>query len=426
MRDLRIIDPEIADAIHHETKRQALTIDLIASTNFISQAVLDVQASVFARTTMEGYPGARYHGGHQYVDVVEQLAIKRAKKLFGAEHANVQPHSGVSANLGVFVGMLQAGDGILGMKLDHGGHLSHGYPASLSGKYYRASFYGVSPDSELIDYDEMLNIASKEKPRLIIVGGSAYPRIIDFAQVRRIADKVGAYVLADVAHYAGLIAGGEYPSPFPYADFVTFTTQKTLRGVRGGVILCKKKFAKRIDAGVFPGCQGSIHVHLVAGKAVTFRLAMTEEFRKYIRSVVWNAKILASELTERGYRPVSGGTDTHCILLDLRARNLTGKVAEISLDRAGIIVNKNKIPFDPLPANITSGIRLGTAAVTSRGFGEKEMVEIANIIDNVLSSPDDEGTLRKARNQVRELCIRFPLYMDRWGMELAELDDDEN
>lgn len=420
MGDLRIIDPEIADAIENEKRRQALTIDLIASGNFISEELLDVQASVFGRTTMEGYPGARYHGGHEFVDVVERLAIERAKDLFGAEHANVQPHSGVSANLGVFVGTLQPGDRILGMRLDHGGHLSHGYQASLSGKYYQASFYGVSENSELIDYDYMEHVARAERPKLIIVGGSAYPRTIDFARVREIANGVGARVLADIAHYAGLVAGGEYPSPVPHADFVTFTTQKTLRGVRGGVILCKKEFAKQVDAGVFPGSQGSMHVHLVAGKAVTFRLAMTSEFRLYARQVVENAVALSQELATRGYRPVTGGTDTHCILLDLRSRSMTGSEAEECLASAGIIVNKNKIPFDSLPAIETSGIRIGTAAVTSRGFGVDQMKRIAELMDEALSGRDSPSSLAQVRSEVVALCREYPLYLDRYGMELAE------
>jgi glycine hydroxymethyltransferase len=416
MRELEISDPEIAAALQNELARQALTIELVAATNFASRAVLEVQGSVFAHKTLEGYPGKRYHGGHKYVDVIENLAIERAKKIFRAEHANVQPHSGVSANMAVYFAVLQPGDGILGMDLATGGHLSHGNRASFSGRFYRASFYGVDPDSELIDYDEVSAIASRERPRMIVCGGSAYPRVIDFARFREIADDVGAYFLADVAHFAGLIAGGAYPSPVPYADFVTFTTYKTFRGSRGGTILCKKEFADKIDAAVFPGVQGSMHMHLMAGKAVTFHLAMNQEFRDYSKQVVANAKVLAKALQERGYRIVSGGTDSHIVLVDLRSKKMTGKRAQEVLEDAGIVTNMNRIPFDPLGANVTSGIRLGSSAVTTRGFREVEMEETADIMDAVLSHPTDERTLQESRHRVRELCLRFPLYMDRWEM----------
>jgi len=419
MSKLEIADPEVAAAVRNELARQAFTIELVAATNFASQAVLEVQGSVFAHKTLEGYPGKRYHGGYKYVDVIENLAIERAKKLFGAEHANVQPHSGVSANMAVYFAALQPGDRILAMDLAAGGHLSHGHSASFSGRFYRASFYGVDPGSELIDYDEVLAIASREKPRMIICGASAYPRAINFAKFREIADEVGAYLLADVSHYAGLIAGGAYPSPVPYADFVTFTTYKTLRGARGGIILCKKEFADKIDAAVFPGVQGSMHVHLIAGKAVTFRLAMTQEFRDYAHQVVANARTLAKALQERGYRIVSGGTDSHIVLVDLRPKKMTGKRAQEILEDVGIVTNMNRIPFDPLGPNVTSGIRLGSSAVTTRGFQEVEMEEIADLIDAVLSHPSDERTLQEARHRVRELCIKFPLYMDRWEMGLS-------
>lgn len=413
MNELEIVDPEIAAALKNDLARQALTIELNAATNFASRAVLEVQGSVFAHKTLEGYPGKRYHGGHKYVDVIENLAVERAKKLFGAEHANVQPHSGVSANMAVYFAALQPGDRILGMDLATGGHLSHGHSASFSGRFYQASFYGVDPDSELIDYDEVMAIASKERPKMVICGASAYSKVIDFAKFHEIADEVGAYLLADIAHFAGLVAGGAYPSPVPYADFVTFTTYKTLRGARGGTILCKKEFADRVDAAVFPGVQGSMHVHLMAGKAVTFQLAMTQEFRDYAKQVVANARALAKALQERGYRIVSGGTDSHIVLVDLRPKKMPGAQAQEVLESAGIVTNKNRIPFDPLGPEVTSGIRLGSSAMTTRGFGKAEMEETAGIIDEVLSASDDEKTLQKARRKVRELCLRFPLYMDR-------------
>lgn len=419
MSQLEAVDPEVAAAVRDELARQALTIELVAATNFTSRAVLEVQGSVFAHKTLEGYPGRRYHGGHRNVDIIEKLGIERAKALFGAEYANVQPHSGVSANTAVYFAVLQPGDGILGMDLATGGHLSHGHSASFSGRFYRASFYGVDRGSELIDYDEVLAIASKERPKMIVCGGSAYPRAIDFAKFRQIADEVSAYLLADVAHFAGLIAGGAYASPVPFADFVTFTTYKTFRGSRGGVILCREEFGRKIDAAVFPGVQGSMHVHLMAGKAVTFRLAMTEEFRDYARQVVANARVLADGLRERGYRIVTGGTDSHIVLVDLRAKNITGKQAQEILETVGIVTNMNRIPYDPLGANVTSGIRLGSSAMTTRGFREAEMEETAGLIDTVLSKPRDEKTLEQVRHRVRRLCLRFPLYLDPWEMGAA-------
>jgi len=422
MNELEVADPEVAAALKDELARQALTIELVAATNFASRAVLEVQGSVFAHKTLEGYPGKRYHGGHRNVDVIEKLGVERAKEIFGAEHANVQPHSGVSANTAVYFAVLQPGDGILGMDLATGGHLSHGHRASFSGRFYRASFYGVDPDSEMIDHDEVLATALRERPKMIVCGGSAYPRAIDFARFREIADEAGAYLLADVAHFAGLIAGGAYPSPVPYADFVTFTTYKTFRGSRGGIILCRKEYADKIDAAVFPGVQGSMHVHLMAGKAVTFRLAMTQEFRDYAKQVVSNARALAKALQERGYRIVAGGTDSHIVLVDLRSKNITGKQAQEVLEWVGVVTNMNRIPFDPLGANVTSGIRLGSSAMTTRGFGEAEMEETADIIDAVLSHLGDEKTLQEARHSVRKLCMRFPLFLDRWEMGSASTE----
>ncbi len=417
---LAVVDPEVAHIIAEELKRQTFTIELNAAMNFPSRAILEVQGSVLGNRTMEGYPGKRYHGSHHGVDAVERLAIERAKRLFGADHANIQPHSGVNANWAVLATVLNPGDCILGMDLAHGGHLSHGNKASLSGRYYRAAAYGVSPDSELIDYDQAREIARRERPRLVVAGASAYPRVIDFARFRAIADEVGAYFLADIAHIAGLVAGGQHPSPVPYADFVTFTTYKTLRGGRGGVILCKQQFARQIDAAVFPGVQGSMHVHNMAAKAVTFGLAARPQFKLYAKQVVANARALARRLLEHGYRLVAGGTDNHVVLVDLRPAGLTGKRADELLDSVGITVNKNRIPFDPLGADIASGIRLGSAAMTTRGFGEAEMEETADIIHSVLSRPEDGATLREARRRVKELCLRFPLYLDRWEMGSAE------
>jgi glycine hydroxymethyltransferase len=422
INELEIVDPEIAEAVRKELEREAFTIDLIAALNFPSRAVMEVQGSVFAARSAEGYPGRRFHGGTQYLDVIENLAIERAKKLFGAEHANVQPNSGVCANMAIYFATVQAGDRILSMELAHGGHLSHGHPASFSGRLFQASFYGVDPESEMIDYDEVMAIASRERPKLVICGCSSYPRVIDFAKFREIADEVGAYLWADVAHYAGLIAGGAYPSPVPHCDFVTFTNYKTLRGCRGGTILCKEKFASKIDAAIFPGVQGSPHMHLVAGKAVTFRLAMTQEFRDYARQVVANARALAKGLQEWGFRIVSGGTDSHIVLVDLRSRELTGKQAQEVLESVGIATNKNAIPFDPLGAAVTSGVRLGSPPMTTRGFREADMEETADIVGAVLSNPEDTMALQTARERVRELCLRFPPYLERWEMGASRIE----
>ena len=411
---LELADPEIAEAVRKEAERQASTIDLIAAVNFPSRAVMEVQSSVFAVRSAEGYPGRRFHAGARLLDVIEDLARERAKKLFGAEHANVQPSSGVNANLAVFFAALQPGDRTLGMELAHGGHLSHGHRATLSGKYFQPFLYGVDPKSELIDYDQAMDIAVKERPKMVICGASAYPRAIDFGKMREIADRVGASLLADVAHYAGLVAGGAYPSPVPYADFVTFTTYKTLRGCRGGAILCKKEWAKKIDSAIFPGVQGSPHMNYVAAKAVTFRLAMTQEFRDYAHQVVANARVLAKVLQQRGYHILTGGTDCHIVLVDVRARNITGKQAQEALESAGITCNKNEIPFDPRGAEVTSGIRLGSQSMTTKGFHEADMEETADVIDAVLSHPEDEKTLQNARERVKHICARFPWLLDRF------------
>ena len=409
METLRMVDPEVADAIEEEGNQQDMTIELNAATNLCSRAVLEAQGNLFACKTLEGYPGSRYHGGHGRVDVIEKLAVERAKKLFGAEHANVQPHSGVSANLAVYFAILNPGDAILGMDLAMGGHLSHGHKGTFSGKFLTASSYAVERESGRIDYGEVACRARKKKPKMIVCGGSAYPRIIDFAQFRTIADDVGAFLMADIAHVAGLVAGGVYPSPVPYADFVTFTTYKTLRGSRGGTILCKKAYAGKLDKAVFPGVQGSMHVHMMAGKAVTFKLAASRSFRVYAQQVVENARALAKALAERNYRIVTGGTDTHIVLLDLRERELTGAEAQKHLEEAGIICNKNAVPFDSRGPESTSGVRLGTASVTTRGFGESEMVELAKMIDTVLDKGAEKKQVLQVRESVRELCRRFPI-----------------
>lgn len=416
MEALRIVDPEIAAAIEQEIVQQGMTIELNAATNLCSRAVLEAQGNLFAYKTLEGYPGSRFHGGHHQVDVVENLAIERAKKLFGAEHANIQPHCGVNANLAVYFAVLKPGDYILGMDLAMGGHLSHGHKATFSGKFLKSFSYGVDPQKELIDYDQVHRIARTERPKMIICGGSAYPRIIDFARFRSIADEVGAYLLADIAHIAGLVAGEAYPSPVPYADFVTFTTYKTLRGSRGGTILCKKDYAPKIDRGVFPGIQGSMHVHLMAGKAVTFKLASTASFKAYARQVIENARGLAKALQDRNYRIVTGGTDTHIVLIDLRTTRLTGAEAQARLEEAGIICNKNSIPFDTRSPELSSGVRIGTSAVTTRGFREPEMVALAEMIDALLCGNDIRKQMIEVKQRVKELCRRFPLPMDHREM----------
>jgi glycine hydroxymethyltransferase len=403
-------DPEAAEIIRAELRRQQGTLELIASENFTSEAVLAATASVFTNKYAEGYPGRRYYGGCEQTDLVENLARERAKALFGAEHANVQPHSGTQANMAVYMAVLKPGDTIMGMDLNHGGHLTHGHPLNFSGQYFRVVSYGVRREDERLDYDAMEALAKEHRPKLMIVGASAYSRFIDYERVRTIADGVDARVLVDMAHVAGLIAAGVHPNPVPHAEFVTTTTHKTLRGPRGGLILCRREFAKKIDRALFPGGQGGPLVHAIAAKAVALAEAATDEFRDYQRRVVANAKALAAALAGAGYRIVSGGTDNHLFLLDVHSKGVTGKVAEEALERAAVTVNKNTIPFDTQPPLIASGVRLGTPAVTTRGMGEEEMVEIGSIIASVLDDPESEDALGRARGRVSALCERFPLY----------------
>lgn len=403
-------DPQVFEAIQNELKRQQSKIELIASENFVSRAVMEAQGSVLTNKYAEGYPGRRYYGGCEYVDVVEDLARERAKKLFGAEHANVQPHSGAQANMAVYFTVLEHGDTVLGMNLSHGGHLTHGSPVNFSGIQYNFVEYGVDPETHLIDYDEVLEKARVHKPKLIVAGASAYPRIIDFKRFREIADEVGAYLMVDMAHIAGLVAAGLHPNPVPYAHFVTTTTHKTLRGPRGGMILCKEEFAKQIDKAIFPGIQGGPLMHVIAAKAVALGEALQDSFKTYAQNIVNNAKRLAEALKKEGFALVSGGTDNHLLLIDLRPQGLTGKVAEKVLDEVGITVNKNTIPYDPESPFVTSGIRIGTAAVTTRGFGLEEMDEIASIISLTLKHHEDEAKLEEARKRVAALTEKFPLY----------------
>jgi glycine hydroxymethyltransferase len=410
---LRDVDPEMADAIERETLRQENKIELIASENYTSNAVLEAQGGVLTNKYAEGYPGKRYYGGCEYVDVAERLAIERAKELFGADHANVQPLSGTAANMAVCFAVLRPGDTILGMDLSHGGHLSHGSPASFSGKFYKTAFYGVFRETECLDYDEVLSVAKKVEPQMIIAGASSYPRVIDFKRFREIADEVGAYLMADMAHIAGLIAAGIHPSPVPHAHFVTSTTHKTLRGPRGGFILCQQEFSNIIDQMVFPGIQGGPLMHVIAAKGVCFREAMTKEFKTYQRQVVRNVKVLAKELQKHGFKIVSGGTDNHLILIDLINQGITGKEAEEALGLAGITVNKNMIPFDQRTPMVTSGIRIGTPIVTTRGMRDKEMVQIAAFIAEVLNNHADPDVQARVSQQAEELCRRFPFFQDR-------------
>ena len=403
--ELKVVDKEIYDAIMKEEVRQNEKIELIASENFTSKAVMEAMGSVFTNKYAEGYPGRRYYGGCENVDVAENLAIERAKKLFGAEHANVQPHSGAQANMTVYFSVLNPGDTILGMNLAHGGHLTHGSPVNFSGKLYNIVPYGVD-ETGYIDYAELRRIALECKPKMIVAGASAYPRIIDFAKFRKIADEVGAYLMVDMAHIAGLVAAGLHPSPVPYAYFVTTTTHKTLRGPRGGMILCKEKYAKALDKALFPGIQGGPLMHVIAGKAVALKEALSDDFKEYQLQIIKNAKVLADELVSRGYKLVSGGTDNHLMLVDLSEKGITGKDAEALLDRVGITVNKNAIPFDTQKPNITSGIRIGTPAMTTRGMKEEEMKEIARLIDMALSGVDES----KVAEDVLKLTSRFPLY----------------
>jgi len=407
---LRQADSEVAAALQAEVSRQEETLVLIASENFASRAVLEAMGSIFTNKYAEGYPGRRYYGGCENADTVERLAIERAKKLFGAEHANVQPHSGSQANMAVYIAMLKPGDTILGMDLSHGGHLTHGHPLNFSGRYFKVVSYGVQRETERIDYEELERLAEAHRPRLIVAGASAYARIIDFPRIRAIADRVGALVMADVAHTAGLIAAGIHPSPVPYAEFVTTTTHKTLRGPRGALILCRERFAKEIDGAVFPGTQGGPLVHMIAAKAVAFREAMSEPFRRDQARTIQNAAILAESLARGGLRIVSGGTDTHLFLVDLRPRRLTGREVEKRLERLGIALNKNTIPFDPEKPMIASGVRIGTPAVTTRGMGPAEMKQIADLILEGLEGQDDARGEASIRERVARLCRAFPFY----------------
>ncbi|MCG2678207.1 serine hydroxymethyltransferase [bacterium] len=410
MKSLKDIDPEIYKAIEDEKRREKECLELIASENFVSDAVMEAQKSVMTNKYAEGYPGKRYYGGCQFVDVAESLAIERAKKLFGCEHVNVQPHSGTQANMAVYFACLNIGDTMLSMKLSHGGHLSHGSPVSFSGKYFNIIFYGVDKETETIDYDQVLKIARDCKPKLIICGASAYPRIIDFKKFREIADEVGAYLLADIAHIAGLVAAKLHPDPLPYCDFVTTTTHKTLRGPRSGMIMCKEKHAKMIDKMVFPGIQGGPFMHTIAAKAVCFAQALKSDFKEYQKQIIKNAQALAAELKKEGLRLVSGGTDNHLMLIDLTDKNITGKEAEEVLGKAGIVVNKNTIPFEKRSPFITSGLRIGTPAVTTRGMKEEEMKRIAKWIGEILKDIQNEKTIARIKGEVKELCDRFPLY----------------
>ncbi|MDY6892629.1 MAG: serine hydroxymethyltransferase [Chloroflexota bacterium] len=409
MCSIEKIDPVIAAAIEQENQRQRFNINLIASENYTSRAILEAQGSLLTNKYAEGYPGNRYYGGCENIDLVEIPAIERAKELFTAEHANVQPHSGAQANMAAYFTLLEPGDTVLAMNLAHGGHLTHGGGFNFSGKYYRFIMYGVSSATENIDYDQVRELALDYKPKLIITGASSYPRIIDFAQFRQIADSIGAKLMVDMAHLAGLVAAGVHPSPVPYADVVTSTTHKTLRGPRGGFILCQSQWASKIDNSVFPGIQGGPLMHVIAAKAVAFREAMQPEFAAYQQAVLHNAKVLASELTELGLRLVTGGTDTHMILVDLSETGITGNVAEKALDASGIIVNKNAIPFDTHSPRISGGIRLGTPAVTSRGFGEEEMKQVARLIVSVLTNLGNEKIYNDIRQQTHELCKNFPV-----------------
>ena len=409
-RVLAQADPVVAQAIANEVARQHEGLEMIASENFVSRAVLEAAGSVFTNKYAEGYPGKRYYGGCEFADVVENLARDRAKQIFGAEHANVQPHSGSQANAAAYMSVLQPGDTILGLDLAHGGHLTHGHKLNFSGKLYRVASYGVRKDTEVIDYDELAEIARREQPKLIIGGGSAYPRTFDFPRMRTIADEVGALLLIDMAHFAGLVAGGVHPSPVPHAQFVTTTTHKTLRGPRAGMILCQQQYAAGVDRSVFPGQQGGPLVHIMAAKAVAFGEALEPSFRDYAAQIVSNAKVLAQELAEQGFRVISGGTDTHVMLIDVFAKGMLGSEAETALHAAGITVNKNAIPFDTNPPMKPSGIRIGTPALTTRGMGNPEMRTIARWITEALDKRSDEAALARIRNQVRELADSFPLY----------------
>jgi glycine hydroxymethyltransferase len=407
---LQVVDPEIAQAIANETRRQASQLELIASENFVSEAVLEAMGSVFTNKYAEGYPGRRYYGGCEFTDVAETLAIERAKQLFGADHVNVQAHSGTQANVAVYMTVLTPGDTILGMNLSHGGHLTHGHPLNFSGRMYKVVAYGVRKDDETLDYEELERLALEHKPKLIVVGASAYPRIIDFERIGRIAKNAETLVMADIAHIAGMVAVGEHPSPVPHCDFVTTTTHKTLRGPRGGMIMCKAAFAKDLDRLVFPGTQGGPLVHIIAAKAVCFHEALQPEYKTYIRQVLANAKTLAGTLKNRNYRIVSGGTDNHLMLVDVFSKGITGKEAEKALDAAGMTINKNTIPFDTNPPMVTSGIRVGTPALTTRGMKEAEMRQIGEWMADVLDNIQKVELRSQIRDKVRKLTQQFPLY----------------
>ena len=411
LKNLDVVDTEIQEAINKELSRQRDKLEMIASENIVSKAVMQAQGSVLTNKYAEGYPGKRYYGGCEYVDVVEQLAIDRAKKLFGAEYANVQPHSGAQANTAVYFALLEPGDTILGMNLTDGGHLTHGSPVNISGKYFKIIPYGVDKETERIDYDELERLAKEHQPKLIVGGASAYSRIIDFERMAQIAKSVGAYFMVDMAHIAGLVAAGLHPSPVPYADVVTTTTHKTLRGPRGGLILCRDaEFGKQFNKAIFPGIQGGPLMHVVAAKAVTFKEALSDEFKVYQQQVLDNAKALSDELVKKGFRIVSGGTDNHLMLVDLRSKNITGKEAQFLLDEIGITANRNTIPFEPLSPFVTSGIRLGTPALTTRGLKEDDIREVADIIADVIENREDSAVIEAAKAKVQAICKKFPLY----------------
>ena len=413
MHNLARTDPEVAEAIRNETRRQGSQLELIASENFVSEAVLEALGTVLTNKYAEGYPGKRYYGGCEFVDVAETLAIQRAKQLFSADHANVQPHSGAQANMSVYMTVCQPGDTILGMNLSHGGHLTHGHPLNFSGRYFKVVAYGVRKEDETIDYEAMAALAREHRPRILVVGASAYPRTIDFVAVRKAADECGAVVMADMAHIAGLVAAGLHPSPVPHAEFVTTTTHKTLRGPRGGMILCQEKWAKETDKLLFPGVQGGPLMHVIAAKAVAFKEALSPEFKAYQAQIVKNAKALAAALMGEGWRLVSGGTDNHLMLIDVFAKGITGKVAEKALDRAGITVNKNTIPFDTNSPMVASGIRVGTPALTTRGMKEADMAKVGLLISRALSAVENDTALDEVKRDVKRLCDQFPLYAAR-------------
>ena len=412
LQTLAEVDADIARTIRDETHRQNTGLELIASENFVSRAVLEAMGTVLTNKYAEGYPGKRYYGGCECVDVAESLALDRVKQLFGAEHANVQPHSGAQANTAVYLSLLKPGDTILGMNLAHGGHLTHGHPLNFSGKFYNIVPYGVRQDDERLDYDELARLAHQHRPKLIVVGASAYPREIDFARIGAVAKEVGSPMMTDMAHIAGLVAAGVHPSPVPHSDYVTSTTHKTLRGPRGGVILSRAAYAKDVDRAVFPGMQGGPLMHIIAAKAVCFKEALSPSFAAYQRQVVANARRLAAGLASAGFRLVSGGTDNHLMLVDVFSRGITGKLAEAALGKAGITVNKNTIPFDTNPPMVASGVRIGTPAITTRGMGEREMDDIAGLIARTLASPEDGQVLASVKSEVEALCRKFPLYPD--------------